>query len=70
MPWAEGKFSAYVPRLAARIDVFDRNGKYGLWIDESLLYGKSQNCATFDNDPLSATEEFDCSHVELWRLNR
>lgn len=28
-------------------------GHYGLWLDADLNHGRSQKCATFDNEPLA-----------------
>lgn len=41
-------------------------GRYGLWIDAELIRGRTQHCATFDNDPLTLNEDFTISDVEIW----
>jgi len=43
------------------------NGKYGLWLDDSLSKGRSGECETFLNRPLSDEgEKFNIIGVELW----
>ncbi len=42
------------------------SGHYGLWLDEYLLNGTSQECSTFGNACLSSTTEFTCTGVEAW----
>ncbi|KXJ90608.1 hypothetical protein Micbo1qcDRAFT_71509 [Microdochium bolleyi] len=43
------------------------NGKYGLWLNDSLSKGRSGECETFLNRPLSDEgEKFDIMGVELW----
>lgn len=43
------------------------NGKYGLWLNDSLSKGRSGECETFLNRPLSDEgEKFDILGVELW----
>lgn len=43
-------------------------GKFGLWLDGQLEYGHSHGVPTFDNDPLSKDENFECMAFELWGL--
>ncbi|XP_067123155.1 GTPase-activating protein skywalker-like, partial [Centruroides vittatus] len=38
----------------------------GLWLDESLTYGRTETCATFNNDPLCSTNDFTCTFVEVF----
>ena len=33
-------------------------GQFGIWFDEDLNHGRSQACPTFDNPPLTPTEDF------------
>lgn len=42
------------------------SGKYGLWMDSEFLRGRSEFCATFENDPLAQNENFTISEVEVW----
>jgi len=50
------------------------DGRYGLYLDETLYEGSSARCPTFDNDPLCASEPrqaggtatFECVGLEVW----
>lgn len=43
------------------------SGTYGLWLNDSLSKGRSAECDTFLNQPLSDEgEKFDIMGVELW----
>ena len=42
--------------------------RYGLWLDEALLYGQSDCVSTFDNDVLSSRPSFKCVNIEVWGL--
>ncbi|CDH55827.1 hypothetical protein RO3G_05015 [Lichtheimia corymbifera JMRC:FSU:9682] len=44
------------------------DGKFGLWIKDSLYEGYSEQCPTFDNEPLSTTSDFHCIELELFAL--
>lgn len=45
-------------------------GKFGLWIDRDLNNGRSQVCATFDNEPLAGdSEEFTLKTLECWTFD-
>ncbi|KAH8847582.1 hypothetical protein MCOR27_004488 [Pyricularia oryzae] len=45
------------------------DGKYGLWLDDSLEKGVSATCLTFGNEPLSDEgEKFGVLGVELWAI--
>ena len=53
--------------------VTTRDGKYGLYLDETLFDGSSAPCPTFDNDPLCSSGEnktgaatFECVGLEVW----
>uniref|UniRef100_A0A914WCU7 Oxidation resistance protein 1 n=1 Tax=Plectus sambesii TaxID=2011161 RepID=A0A914WCU7_9BILA len=41
-------------------------GHYGLWLDADLNHGRSQRCATFDNENLAGHEDFIVQHVEAF----
>ncbi|XP_064597789.1 LOW QUALITY PROTEIN: oxidation resistance protein 1-like [Liolophura sinensis] len=41
-------------------------GVFGLWFDEDLYHGRSNRCETYDNDPLTATEDFVLKGLEAW----
>ena len=51
------------------------NGRYGLYLDATLLDGSSAHCPTFENEPLcSAGLEkagnicFECVGLEVWAV--
>eukprot|EP00123_Amoebidium_parasiticum_P011329 comp20651_c0_seq1/m.26787 comp20651_c0_seq1/g.26787 ORF comp20651_c0_seq1/g.26787 comp20651_c0_seq1/m.26787 type:complete len:489 (-) comp20651_c0_seq1:115-1581(-) len=44
------------------------DGKYGLWLDESLLFGHSDECETYNNTPLTERRDFKIVQVEVWHL--
>lgn len=54
---------------------FFRDGRYGLYLDESLFDGSSAWCVTFDNDPLcspgpdkAGAVAFECVGLEVWAV--
>ena len=53
------------------------DGHYGLYLDDTLYYGSSAPCPTFNNEPLcspgakkpgTATVEFECVGLEVWGM--
>ncbi len=42
------------------------NGKFGIWFDADLNQGRTQACPTFDNDPLTPSEDFTIQALECW----
>ncbi|CAL1697514.1 unnamed protein product [Somion occarium] len=51
------------------------DGRYGLYLDETLLDGSSAPCPTFDNDPLCSSGprqgvgyRFECVGLEVWGI--
>lgn len=38
----------------------------GLCLDESLTFGRTETCATFNNEPLCSTKDFTCTCVEVF----
>lgn len=48
-------------------NIWDSDGHYGLWLDDSLEKGISASCQTFGNEPLSDEGvKFDVLGVEVW----
>ncbi len=42
-------------------------GKYAIWVDGNLDAGRSDRCATFDNEPLAGEGgDFRVVHLEFW----
>lgn len=48
--------------------IFGSAPKYGLWINNDLTRGRTFNCQTFENTPLSYHEEFQIMTIELWTI--
>ncbi|GBN56242.1 TBC1 domain family member 24 [Araneus ventricosus] len=46
------------------INVGAGNGQ-GLLLDDNLLYGRTEHCDTFDNEPLCSSKDFQCKIVEV-----
>lgn len=42
------------------------DGKFGLWLDGDLNQGRSQQCSTYANEPLSPQEDFVVKTMECW----
>jgi len=42
------------------------DGKFGIWLDADLNQGRTHACSTFDNQPLSSTEDFTLNKLECW----
>ena len=43
-----------------------RDGRVAIWLNEDLLQGHTESCATFDNKPLSTNSKFECLALEVW----
>jgi len=43
-----------------------RRGVYGLWLDGDLYHGRTQWCLTYNNDLLTASEDFMIKCLEVW----
>lgn len=41
---------------------------FGLWVDESLVTGRSRGCRTYGNDVLGGKSEFGLAGIEVWGL--
>jgi TLD len=54
---------------AGYLSVGGGDGKYGLWLDNSLEKGVSSHCMTFGNECLSDEgEKFEVLGVEIWHV--
>lgn len=42
------------------------DGKFAIYLDESLYNGRTQACATFDNEPLTPSGDFQAAALEVW----
>jgi hypothetical protein len=43
--------------------------KPGLWIDSEFRRGWTGRCSTFQNDPLTESEDFSVAVAELWSFD-
>jgi hypothetical protein len=41
-------------------------GHFGLWVDAEFYHGTSAPCLTFNNEKLSAAEQFEVIFLECW----
>jgi hypothetical protein len=70
----EGKLLLHQPMHDSPSDPFSSDGKYGLYVDDTLLDGSSAMCPTFANEPLCSelghkqgdTVTFECVGLEVW----
>jgi len=46
----------------------DKNGVFGLFLDNLLLNGESNPCETFLNEVLSSKKHFECTSLEVWSI--
>lgn len=42
------------------------DGKFSIFLDATLCQGRSQECSTFNNDPLTPDGDFVAATVEIW----
>ena len=42
------------------------DGKFAIYLDSSLNQGRSQECQTFANEPLTPEEDFIVKTMEIW----
>jgi hypothetical protein len=47
-------------------DLLNRDGKFGLWLHSDLERGHTDQCPTFDNEPLASSRKFECVELEIW----
>ena len=58
------------------LSLCDRDGSYGLYLDETLFDGSSARCPTFENEPLCDMSGarrghavlFECVGLEVWAI--
>ncbi|TRY67664.1 hypothetical protein TCAL_08482 [Tigriopus californicus] len=44
------------------------DGQFGLTIDSDLHHGRTDHCATYDNEPLDPHKDFNVKSVEVWNF--
>lgn len=50
------------------ISIGSGEGKFGLWIDNDLYKGASEQVDTFGNEPLSSKPQFKILGLEVWKI--
>jgi len=66
----------YFLRLTLELYIIpNRDGRYGLYLDDTLLDGSSARCPTFENEPLCSpgtrkggNVTFECVGLEVWAV--
>jgi TLD len=61
--------------LCLNFEILNRDGRYGLYLDDTLLDGSSARCPTFENEPLCSpgmrkggNVTFECVGLEVWAV--
>jgi len=42
------------------------SGGQGIWLDENVRFGKTENCSTFNNPPLCKSRDFEIKVLEVY----
>ncbi|XP_015228835.1 PREDICTED: nuclear receptor coactivator 7-like isoform X1 [Cyprinodon variegatus] len=61
-----GENSYFVKGNTDSLQMGGGGGHLGLWLDEELYRGTTTKCATFNNQPLSAQQDFNIHNLEVW----
>nr|XP_019953061.1 PREDICTED: nuclear receptor coactivator 7-like [Paralichthys olivaceus] len=61
-----GENSYFVKGNIDSLQMGGGGGQLGLWLDAELYRGASTKCATFNNQPLSAQQDFSIHSLEVW----
>ncbi|MBN3301931.1 OXR1 protein, partial [Amia calva] len=61
-----GENSFFIKGDLDSIAIGGGSGHFGLWLDENLYLGRSSSCSTFNNSPLSKTDDFRVMEIEVW----
>ncbi|XP_042359819.1 nuclear receptor coactivator 7 isoform X2 [Plectropomus leopardus] len=61
-----GENSYFVKGNTDSLQMGGGGGQLGLWLDSELYRGTTTKCATFNNQPLSAQQDFNIHSVEVW----
>nr|XP_046229045.1 nuclear receptor coactivator 7 isoform X2 [Scatophagus argus] len=61
-----GENSYFVKGNTDSLQMGGGGGQLGLWLDAELYRGTTTKCATFDNQPLSAQQDFNIHSLEVW----
>lgn len=63
--WA-GENAYFIKGNAASFAIGASEGKFGLWLDDDLFHGRTQECTTYGNEPLCEEEDFIVKALEAW----
>ena len=58
----------FIKGCATSLVIGASTGKFGLWFDEDLNKGRSQECATFGNPSLTPSSDFSVNCIEVCTL--
>uniref|UniRef100_A0A671U5G9 Nuclear receptor coactivator 7 n=1 Tax=Sparus aurata TaxID=8175 RepID=A0A671U5G9_SPAAU len=61
-----GENSYFVKGNTDSLQLGGGGGQLGLWLDAELYRGTTTKCATFNNQPLSAQQDFNIHSLEVW----
>uniref|UniRef100_A0A7N8X3P4 Nuclear receptor coactivator 7-like n=1 Tax=Mastacembelus armatus TaxID=205130 RepID=A0A7N8X3P4_9TELE len=61
-----GENSYFVKGSTDCLQMGGGGGQLGLWLDAELYRGTTTKCATFNNQPLSAQQDFNIHSLEVW----
>ncbi|XP_041814974.1 nuclear receptor coactivator 7 isoform X4 [Chelmon rostratus] len=61
-----GENSYFVKGNTDSLQMGGGGGQLGLWLDAELYRGTTTKCATFNNQPLSAQQDFNIHSLEVW----
>ncbi|XP_067338354.1 nuclear receptor coactivator 7 isoform X2 [Channa argus] len=61
-----GENSYFVKGNTDSLQMGGGGGQLGLWLDAELYRGTTTKCATFNNQPLSAQQDFNIHSLEIW----
>ncbi|XP_026197153.1 nuclear receptor coactivator 7 isoform X2 [Anabas testudineus] len=61
-----GENSYFVKGSTDSLQMGGGGGQLGLWLDAELYRGTTTKCATFNNQPLSAQQDFNIHSLEVW----
>ncbi|KAI9282060.1 TLD-domain-containing protein [Umbelopsis sp. AD052] len=64
-PWT-GKNDYMVLSEPDFVAIGGGDGKFGLWLHSDLERGHTEECPTFDNEPLTSSRKFECVELEIW----
>ncbi|XP_040285034.1 nuclear receptor coactivator 7 isoform X2 [Bufo bufo] len=64
-----GENSYFINGDTTSFELGGGGGRSGLWLDCDLYHGRSNPCATFNNDILSKKEDFIVQDLEVWTFD-